>query len=354
MASRSIRLAIAGVGNCASALLQGLHYYAQTDDTSGLTFPDLGGYSVADIVPVAAFDVNATKVGRDLSEAIFAAPNNAYRVPGIEVPLTGVTVQMADPLDGVPAHLAPLVRVAEQEPVNVAAALREAQVDVVLNCLPTGSAQAARLFARAALDAGAAFVNGMPELIVSDGEYAREAAERRIPIVGDDVKSQLGGTILHRALLEAMLARGVKIKRTYQLNYAGNTDFLNLTNRGESKERTKREALTSLIPYETEVSPAFAYVQTMADRKTTRFYFDLANFSNAPLSFDAKLEVEDSANFAGVAVVAIRCCKLAQDRGVGGVLTAASAFCAKHPPTTMTDEEALVQLREFIAGQRER
>jgi myo-inositol-1-phosphate synthase len=210
------------------------------------------------------------------------------------------------------------------------------------------------MFAQAALEAGAAFVNGMPELIVSMGPFAAEAAERGIPLVGDDVKSQLGGTILHRALIEVMLARGIQIDRTYQLNYAGNTDFLNLTHRGESKERTKREALTSLIPYETEVSPGFAYVKTMGDRKTTRFYFDLANFSGAPLLFDAKLEVEDSANFAGVAELAIRCCKLAQDRKIGGALTSASAFCSKHPPVPMPDEDALVALNAFIAGELER
>jgi myo-inositol-1-phosphate synthase len=354
MAARTIRLAIAGVGNCANALLQGLQYYARTDDTTGLMVPDVGGYAVTDIEPVAAFDINAEKVGKDLADAIFAAPNNAYRLPDVEVPPTGVTVQMADPLDGAPEHLAGLVHVADREPVDVARALNEAEVDVLLNCIPTGSSQAAQMFAQAALEAGAAFVNGMPELIVSMGPFAAEAAERGIPLVGDDVKSQLGGTILHRALIEVMLARGIQIDRTYQLNYAGNTDFLNLTHRGESKERTKREALTSLIPYETEVSPGFAYVKTMGDRKTTRFYFDLANFSGAPLLFDAKLEVEDSANFAGVAELAIRCCKLAQDRKIGGALTSASAFCSKHPPVPMPDEDALVALNAFIAGELER
>ena len=354
MTARTIRVAIAGVGNCASALLQGLQYYAGAGDTTGLMVPDVGGYAVTDIVPVAAFDINAEKVGRDLAEAIFAAPNNAYRVGGVEVPRTGVTVQMANPLDGAPQHLAGLVRVADEKPVDVTAVLKEAEVDVLLNCVPTGSAQAARMFAQAALEAGAAFVNGMPELIVSTGDFGEMAAASGVALVGDDIKSQLGGTILHRGLIEVMLARGIQIKRTYQLNYAGNTDFLNLTHRGESKERTKREALTSLIPYEAEVSPGFAYVRTMGDRKTTRFYFDLANFSGAPLLFDAKLEVEDSANFAGVAELAIRCCKVAQDRKVGGVLTSVSAFCSKHPPTPMSDEEALAALHGFIAGERER
>lgn len=354
MAAKAIRLAIAGVGNCASALLQGLQYYAGTNDSTGLLVPDVGGYAVTDIVPVAAFDISAAKVGRDLAEAIFAAPNNAYTVPGVAVSPTGVTVQMADPLDGAPPHLKRLFKVADQKPVDVARALRESAADVLLNCIPTGSAEAARMFGRAALEAGVAFVNGMPELIVSTGEFADMAAERGVPLVGDDVKSQLGGTILHRALIEVMLARGIEIRRTYQLNYAGNTDFLNLTHRGESKERTKREALTSLIPYETEVSPGFAYLKTMGDRKTTRFYFELCNFSRAPLLFDAKLEVEDSANFAGVAELAIRCCKLAQDRKISGALTSVSAFCSKHPPLPMPDGEALAALHAFLAAERER
>ena len=350
--SDEIRLALVGVGNCASALVQGLHYYAQSGDTIGLMHRELGGYDVTDIKPVVAFDVNAVKVGHDLSDAIFARPNNAYRVPDVEIPATGVEVVMGPVADGAPPHLARHMEQATQQPVDVVTALRDADAQVMLNMLPTGSAKAARIYAQAALEAGVAFINGMPELIVCDESYARAAEERKLPLVGDDVKSQLGGTILHRAMVETMLARGIQIKKTYQLNYAGNTDFDNLVHRGESKEKTKRGAVEALIPYQADVSAAFAHVSNMADRKTARFYFELANFSNAPIIFDAKLEVEDSANFAGVAVDAIRCCRLALDRGTGGVLTSASAFFCKHPPQQMPDEQALRMLEEFIQGNR--
>jgi myo-inositol-1-phosphate synthase len=256
--------------------------------------------------------------------------------------------------DGAPAHLAKYMEISSQQPVDVVQALKETEAQVMLNMLPTGSSKAARLYAEAALEAGVAFVNGMPELIVCDESFAGEAEKRHVPLVGDDVKSQLGGTILHRAIVECMLDRGIHIKKTYQLNYAGNTDFDNLVHRGESKEKTKREAVEALIPYDAEVSAAFAHVPTMKDRKTTRFYFELANYSNAPMIVDAKLEVEDSANFAGVAVDAIRCCRLALDRGIGGVLTSASAYFSKHPPKQIPDQEALAMLEEFIHGSRER
>ena len=350
--SDEIRLALVGVGNCASALVQGLQYYAQSGDTIGLMHRDLGGYDVADIKPVVAFDVNARKVGHDLADAIFAPPNNAYRVPDIEIPETGVKVMPGPVADGAPPHLARHMETATQQPVDVAAALRDADVQVMLNMLPTGSAKAARIYAQAALEAGVAFINGMPELIVCDESFARAAEERNLPLIGDDVKSQLGGTILHRAMVETMLARGIQIKKTYQLNYAGNTDFDNLVHRGESKEKTKRGAVEALIPYQANVSAAFAHVPNMEDRKTARFYFELANFSNAPIIFDAKLEVEDSANFAGVAVDAIRCCRVALDRGTGGVLSSASAFFCKHPPQQIPDEQAVRMLEEFIQGNR--
>ena len=350
--SDEIRLALVGVGNCASALVQGLHYYAQSGDTIGLMHRELGGYDVIDIRPVVAFDVSARKVGHDLADAIFAPPNNAYRVPDVEIPATGVEVMPGPVADGAPPHLARHMEMATQQPVDVASALRDAGAQVMLNMLPTGSAKAARIYAQAALEAGVAFINGMPELIVCEESYARAAEERNLPLIGDDVKSQLGGTILHRAMVETMLARGIQIKKTYQLNYAGNTDFDNLVHRGESKEKTKRGAVEALIPYEADVSAAFAHVPNMEDRKTARFYFELANFSNAPITFDAKLEVEDSANFAGVAVDAIRCCRVALDRGTGGVLSSASAFFCKHPPQQIPDEQALRMLEEFIQGKR--
>ena len=354
MRENDVRLAIVGVGNCASALIQGLSYYATVGGDVGLMHRNLGGYDVTDIRPVVAFDVNAYKVDRDLAEAIFAPPNCAYRIPDIEVPKTGVKVLMGPTEDGVPSHLAAVMDRADREPVDVVRALKDAGAQVMLNMLPTGSARAARLYAQAALEAGVAFVNGMPELIVCDSEFQRAAEERRVPLIGDDVKSQLGGTILHRALVQVMLDRGIRIARTYQLNYAGNTDFLNLVHRGASKELTKTEAVTSMIPYEAEMSAAFSYVRNMRDRKTTRFYFELANFGGAPLIIDAKLEVEDSANFAGVAADAIRCCRLAQDRGIGGVLTTASAYFSKHPPQYLPDQDARGMLEEFILGTRQR
>ena len=350
-----IRLALAGVGNCASALLQGLAWYAQkTDADVGLTQRVLGGYDVCDITPVLAFDVSAQKVGRDLAEAILAPPNCAWQVPDVRVAPTGVEVLSGPVGDGMPAHLAKYAGLTAAPPVDIAQALRDSGAEVLLNMLPTGSTTAARLYAQAALEAGVAFINGMPELIVCDDSFAREALARKVPVVGDDVKSQLGGTILHRAMVEAMQARGIHIRRTYQLNYAGNTDFDNLVHRGESKEQTKREAVEALIPYETGVSAAFAHVPVMGDRKTTRFFFELANFSNAPLHIDATLEVEDSANFGGTAVDAIRCCRIALDRGVGGVLESASALYCKHPPQMIADGEAAQRVAEFVQGSRER
>ena len=352
--SKEIRLAIVGVGNCTSALIQGLAYYEQVGGDIGLMHRDLGGYDVTDIKPVVAFEVNAQKVGRDLAEAIYAFPNNAYRVPDVEVKPTGVQLLKGPVEDGVPPHLAKYMQIAEEEPVDVVQALKDTGAQVMLNTLPTGSAKATWLYGQAALEAGVAFVNGMPELIVCDEGFARAAEERKVPIIGDDVKSQLGGTILHRAIVECMLARGIRIKKTYQLNYAGNTDFDNLVHRGESKEKTKREAVESLIPYDSDVAAAFAHVRNMEDRKTTRFYFQLSNFSDAPIIVDAKLEVEDSANFGGIAVDAIRCCRLAQDRGIGGVLSSASAYFSKLPPVQVPDNEALAMLEEFIRGERER
>lgn len=355
MARKEIRLAIVGVGNCTSALLQGLSYYKKAGGTVGLMHPDLGGYAVTDIEPVVAFDVDAAKVGIDLADAIFASVNNCYRIPSVEVEKTGVEVLMGPVMDGVPPHLADFVRVADQEPADVVRALKEARADVLLNTLPTGSAQAARFYADAAIkEAGVAFVNGMPEFIVCDPEYQRAAEQKGVPLVGDDVKSQFGGTIVHRALIQTMLARGIHIYKTYQLNYAGNTDFKNLTRRGESKEITKGQALTTLIPYDAEVSPGFAYIPTMRDRKTAQFWFECANFGNVPLGFRATLEVEDSANFGGTVADAIRCCKIAKDRGIGGVLHSASSFLMKHPPEMIPDELALQHMEDFAAGTRDR
>lgn len=354
---REIKVAIAGVGNCASSFVQGLEYYRQVNPKAdiGVMHPILGGYSVGDIVPVAAFDIDRRKVGKDLSEAIFAGPNCAYVYPDVKVRPTGVKVMMGPVYDGAPDHLRAFYDVSDEEPCDVARVLRDSGAEILLNFLPTGSAKAARFYADIAIkEVKLGYMNGMPELIVSDKEYQNAAARNNVPIIGDDVKSQLGGTIIHRALIQLLNDRGIKIKKTYQLNYAGNTDFANLVKRGESKELTKTEALTSQIPYETQVSAGFAYVPVMRDRKTTRFYFEASNFGDAPLHIDITLEVEDSPNFGGTVADGVRCLRIALDRGIGGVLEGASAYLSKHPPVQYKDNEALDMLNQFIEGNRER
>lgn len=349
-----IRIAIAGVGNCASSLVQGLNYYRlpQSDDVPGLMHPILGGYRIGEIVPVAAFDVDQRKVGKDLSDAILAPPNCTYRFS--EVPRLGVTVLMGPVMDGVPPHLSKYVEVGPDRPVDVPQILSDAKADVLINFLPTGSAKASRFYAECAFESGTAFINGIPELIASDPQYALTAEKRKVPIVGDDFKSQIGATILHRALVSLCAARGVKIKKSYQLNFAGNTDFCNLVRRGESKEITKLNAVESLIPYDADIAAGFAFIKNMDDTKTAVIMIEGEKFGGAPVRIDVKLTVEDSPNSAGVLIDAIRCCKLALDRGTGGVLISASACFMKHPPEQYPDEEARRMLEEFLAGERER
>jgi len=353
---RKIRVAIAGLGNCCQALLEGIEYYRKNpQDTRGLMNAEIAGYNVTDILPVAAFDIHAEKVGRDLSEAIYVAPNMAYRYPGVRVAPSGVTVHMGPVLDGNPPHLEAFVPTSKQKPCDIVDVLKKSGAEMLLNFIPTESHQAARVYAEAAIKgARIGFINGMPTLIVCDPEYQKAAAESGVPLIGDDVKSQLGGTAIHRALATLFHARGVHLNQTYQINYAGNTDFANLMARGQSKHKTKQEAVTSLMPYPVKMSTGFTYVPLMKDRKTSIFWIDGANFGNAPLHLEAKLEVEDSANFAGVMVDMIRYMRLAQDRGVSGVLDSACAFLTKHPPTQIPDMEALARLKEFVAGKRER
>ena len=353
---REIRVAIAGVGNCCQAFLEGIEYYRQNpDDTRGLMNVDIGGYQVTDIVPVAAFDINADKVGKDLGEAIYGEPNMAYRYPGIQAPRYGVQVQMGPVLDGNPDVLAEFVPVARHEPCDVLQVLRESGAEMLLNLIPTESHAAAHFYADAAIKcAKIGFVNGMPTLIVCDPEYQKAAIENGVPLIGDDVKSQLGGTAIHRALASLFRSRGVHMAETYQINYAGNTDFANLMDRGLSKHKTKQEAVTSLMPYPVNMSTGFTYVPLMKDRKTTVFWINGANFGNAPLHLEAKLEVEDSANFGGVMVDMARYIRLAQDRGVSGVLDSACSFLTKHPPVQIPDMEAWERVQEYVAGTRER
>ena len=349
-----INVAIAGVGNCASSLIQGLFFYKdwKSDDVPGLMHKTVGGYEVSDIAIVAAFDVDAKKVGKDVSEAIWAGPNCTMKFS--DVPKLGVKVLAGPILDGVPAHLATKVKITDEKPVDVVKVLRESKAEVLVNILPTGSAEASRFYANAAIEAGAGFVNGIPELIVCDEKFARKAEEKGVPLVGDDFKSQVGGSILHRDLINLFLQRGIKLKRSYQLNYAGNTDFLNLINRGESKHKTKLGAVTSILPYDAWIDVNFSYIEVQEDNKVCRILMEGENFGKTPIRINAELEVVDSANSAGVLVDALRCCKLALDRGIGGVLASASAYLMKHPPKQFKDAEARQMLDEFIAGKRQR
>ena len=356
MQHREIRVALAGIGNCSQAFLDGIEFYRQhPEESRGLMNVEIGGYRVTDIIPVAAFDISANKVGKDLGEAIYGSPNTAYRYPGVEPRTYDVTVQRGPVLDGNPPHLAKFVPTAQGEPCDVARVLKESGAEMLLNCIPTESHDAARFYADAAIkEAGIGFVNGMPTLIVCDPEYQKVALAKGVPLIGDDVKSQFGGTIIHRALATLMYSRGICMDETYQINYAGNTDFANLMARGESKHKTKAEAVTSLMPYPVTMSTGFTYVPLMKDRKTSIFHIKGSNFGNAPLHFEAKLEVEDSANFAGVLVDMIRYTRLALDRSISGVLESACAFLTKHPPVQMPDSEALAHLKEYVTGTRER
>lgn len=353
---KNIKVAIAGVGNCAQALVTGIEYYRNNpDDARGLMHADIGGYKVTDIEVVAAFDINAEKVGMDLSDAIFAFPNRAYHYPGVEMKKTGVIVQKAPALDGNPSHLNAYYKLSEAPDCNVAEVLRESGAEMLMNFIPTESHDAAKMFADAAIkEAKIGFINGMPTLIACDPEYQRIAEKNAVPLIGDDVKSQFGGTIIHRALATVMKERGIHLSKTYQLNFAGNTDFQNLLHRGKSKHVTKQEAVTSLMPYPVEMSTGFTYVELMKDRKTSIFYIDGANFGNAPLHLEAKLEVEDSANFAGVIVDMARLMKIALDRKIGGVLASACSFLTKHPPEQIPDSIAAAAVNDFIAGKIER
>ncbi len=353
-----IRVAIVGVGNCASALLQGIEWYREDPDRQqqGLMHVEIGGYKVTDIVPVAAFEVDERKVGKDLSEAIFAEPNNVERFAN--VPRLGVEVMMPPVMDGVDEHLAQMVKVLDRKPVDVAAVLQEAKVDVVVNFLPTGAMEAAKYFAQCAMEgAGAGFVNGMPALIANDEKFAKMAESCNVPLIGDDVKSQVGGTALSRYLLQLYMDKGVRIDNIYQLNTGGNADFFNMGNneRRASKEKTKRAGMTSVVPYNIGYGgPYGGYVPFLRDTKVAHTYVEGVGFGGRPITIEATLRVCDSPNFGGVMVEAIRCCKLAMDRKVGGLLVSASAFLNKLPPVRVSEREAKRMLDEFVEGKRER
>jgi len=363
-----IRLAIVGVGNCASSLLQGVEFYRSdaARQIPGLLHWEIGGYRPGDLEVACAFDVDVRKVGKDISEAIFEAPN-CTTIFHRDVPKTGVHVRMGPVLDGVAPHMAehPEERTFlvsdEREPSReeVVEALEKSGAEVMLNYLPVGSEQASRFYAGCAVEAGVALVNCMPVFIASDPTFARRFAERGLPIVGDDIKAQLGATITHRTLTDLFRRRGVKLERTYQLNTGGNTDFLNMLSRSRlaSKKRSKTEAVQSvaaerLAEDSIHIGPS-DYVAWQNDNKVCFIRMEGRLFGDVPMNLELRLSVEDSPNSAGVAIDAVRCAKLALDRGRGGVLESPSACFMKHPPVQLTDDEAYRRTEEFIAGGRE-
>jgi myo-inositol-1-phosphate synthase len=360
MTRRSVRVGLVGVGNCASSFVQGLTHYAQASANApppGLMHVDLGGYHVGDVEIAAAFDVSAAKVGRDVAEAIGADPNNTCRFA--QPHPTGVRVERGPTLDGIGRYMAGSIVPAQEEPVDVAEALRRNGVDVLVSYLPVGSQRASEYYAEQALEAGCAFVNCIPVFIASDAHWARRFAERRLPIVGDDIKSQVGATIVHRMLANLMRERGVRLDRTYQLNFGGNADFKTMLERDrlESKKISKTRAVASqletpLDPDDIHIGPS-DFVPWLTDRKWAHIRLEGTAFGGAPLNIELKLEVWDSPNSAGVVIDAVRCAKLGLDRGLGGPLLAPCAYFMKSPPEQYTDDEARLRTDRFIAGQQD-
>lgn len=366
---REIRIAIAGVGNCTSALVQGAYYYkninSNDDLIPGLMHNVLGGYKLSDIKFVAAFDVDKRKVGKDLSEAIFSKPNCTTLFQP-EIPKQGVTVQKGPVLDGVASHMkdypAEQTFIVDEKAsaVDVVKELKKSRAEILLNYLPVGSQQAVEYYANACLEAGIALINCMPVFIASNNEWAKRFEAKGLPVVGDDVKSQVGATITHRVLTKLFADRGVKIDRTYQLNTGGNTDFLNMLERSrlKSKKISKTESVQSQLPIPLEpenihIGPS-DYVPWQKDNKVCFIRIEGRKFGDVPLEFEARLSVEDSPNSAGVAIDAIRCCKLALDRGIAGPLKSISAYVMKHPPQQFPDNVAREMVEQFIKGERER
>jgi myo-inositol-1-phosphate synthase len=352
---RRVRVGIVGVGNCASSLIQGLTYYRDAksnEPVPGLMNADVGGYHVSDVEISSAFDVNASKVGRDVAEAIFTAPNNTHRFATVAE--TGVTVRRGPVLDGIGRYLEDDVPISNEREADVAEVLRKSRTDVVVSYLPVGSQKASEWYARQAIDAGCGFVNCIPVFIASDPAWRRRFEETGLPIIGDDIKSQVGATILHRVIANLFRERGVRLDRTYQLNVGGNTDFKNMLERERltSKKISKTQAVTSQfdVPLEADsvhVGPS-DHVPWLTDRKLAFIRLEGTTFGGVPLSAEVRLEVWDSPNSAGVVIDAVRCAKLAMDRGVGGALTGPSSYFMKSPPKQCTDEEARRRTRAFI------
>jgi myo-inositol-1-phosphate synthase len=357
----SVRVAIVGVGNCASSLVQGVEYYRNADPADrvpGLMHVTFGDYHVSDIEFVAAFDVDAKKVGRDLAEAIVASENNTIKI--CDVPPTGVTVQRGPTYDGLGQFYRDTVEESDESVVDVVAALRDARVDVVVSYLPVGSEEADKFYAQAAIDAGCAFVNALPVFIASDPVWAKKFEDAGLPIVGDDIKSQVGATIVHRALAKLFEDRGVELLRTYQLNFGGNMDFMNMLERTRlvSKKISKTQSVTSQIPHEMEKASVHIgpsdYVPWLDDRKWAYIRLEGKSFGDVPLNAELKLEVWDSPNSAGVIIDAVRAAKIAKDRGIGGPVLSASSYFMKSPPIQYSDHEAHEAVEKFIRGEVER
>ncbi|WP_426958727.1 inositol-3-phosphate synthase [Muricoccus radiodurans] len=358
MSRRPLRVGIVGVGNCASSFVQGLSYYrdaAANEPVPGLMNVELGGYHVRDIEVSAAFDVNAAKVGRDLSEAILAEPNNTQRFAAVAP--TGVRVRRGETLDGIGRYLRDEIAEADGPAEDVAAVLQASGTDVLVSYLPVGSQRATEFYAEQALKAGCAFVNCIPVFIASNPDWRKRFEARGLPIVGDDIKSQVGATIVHRVLANLFRERGVRLDRTYQLNFGGNADFLNMLERErlESKKISKTQAVTSqfdvpLAANDVHVGPS-DHVPWLTDRKWAHIRLEGTAFGGVPLNLELKLEVWDSPNSAGIVIDAVRCAKLAMDRGIGGALVGPSAWFMKSPPQQFDDNEAQERTRRFVAGE---
>lgn len=364
-----IRIAIAGVGNCASSLIQGIEYYKALDpskinECTGLMHYELGGYKPQDIEVVAAFDVDVRKVGKPLKEAVFAKPN-CTKVFYPNIPDYPVKVMMADVLDGVSDHMSEYPDdkrfiVADEKPCDIVDVLKKSKADMLINYLPVGSEMATKNFANACLEANVAFINCIPVFIASDEQWAKRFQEKNIPVIGDDVKSQIGATIIHRTLTKLFMDRGVRINNTYQLNVGGNTDFLNMLNRSrlKTKKISKTEAVQSQLTHNIQndsihIGPS-DYIPWLNDNKVCFLRIEGSLFADVPMNLELRLSVEDSPNSAGVVIDAIRCCKLALDRKIGGVLVSPSSYFMKHPIRQFSDEEARAMVEEFIANKKGR
>jgi len=359
--SGRIRVAIVGVGNCAASLVQGVHFYRDADPTAtvpGLMHVKFGQYHISDIDFVAAFDVDAKKVGRDLSEAIVASENNTIKIA--DVPPLDVAVQRGHTLDGLGKYYRETIEESDEQPVDVVKALKDAEVDVLICYLPVGSEAAAKFYAQCAIDAKVAFVNALPVFIAGTPEWAAKFEEAGVPIIGDDIKSQVGATITHRVMAKLFEDRGVVLDRTYQLNVGGNMDFKNMLERDrlESKKISKTQAVTSNLNHDlgarnVHIGPS-DYVQWLDDRKWAYVRLEGRAFGEVPLNLEYKLEVWDSPNSAGIIIDALRAAKIAQDRGIGGPILSASSYFMKSPPVQYDDTTARAQVEAFIAGEVDR